>query len=219
MLVRVGGLDRGDEALKLYYCDVLAGRKACAGARHLKAPVEFVYLDLGKGEHKTPQYLALNPNGKVPTLVDGDRTLWECDAILCHMATRTGSDFWPGDAEQQVQAIRWMSWSANHFTRTASELYFQFVIKPRFNLGPTDMGEVETALTQLRPMAAILDDHLAGRRWMVGDGVSVADFSVGATLAYAREANIPVADYPNIARWVDRLNALDGWREPYPAQD
>lgn len=56
--------------MKLYYSDVLAPRKACAVARYFDAPTEYIYLDLGKGEHKSPEYLALNPNGKVPTLVD-----------------------------------------------------------------------------------------------------------------------------------------------------
>ncbi len=67
-------------AMKLYYSDVLAPRKACAVARYLEADVEFVYLDLRKGEQKAPSYLALNPNGTVPTLTEGDQVVWEADA-------------------------------------------------------------------------------------------------------------------------------------------
>ena len=81
--------------MKLYYFDVLNPRKACAVARYLNAPIEYVYLDPAKGEHKTPQYLAINPNGKVPALTDGDLKLWESNAIMCHLAQKAGSDLWP----------------------------------------------------------------------------------------------------------------------------
>ena len=78
--------------MKLYYSDVLSPRKACAVARYLKSPVEFIYLDLVKGEQQSPAYLAINPNRKVPTLVDGERIVWEADAVMCHLAERAGSD-------------------------------------------------------------------------------------------------------------------------------
>ena len=61
--------------MKLYWSDVLSARKACVAAKYLQSPVEYVYLDMGRGEHKTPEYLALNPNGKVPTLLDDTSTL------------------------------------------------------------------------------------------------------------------------------------------------
>ena len=85
---------------KLYYAEVLNPRKACAVARYLNSPVEFVHIDLAKGEQKTPEFLALNPNGKVPALEDGDTRLWEADAIMCHLARAAGSDLWPTDGRQ-----------------------------------------------------------------------------------------------------------------------
>jgi glutathione S-transferase len=68
--------------MKLYYFDTLQPRKVCAAAKYLEAPVEYVYVDLLKGEQRSPRYLALNPNGKVPTLTDGEKILWEADAIM-----------------------------------------------------------------------------------------------------------------------------------------
>src|SRR3954462_9511039 len=70
--------------MKLYYADTLNPRKACAVARYLNSPVEFVHVDLRKGEHKTPAFLAINPNGKVPAFSDGDLKLWEANAIMCY---------------------------------------------------------------------------------------------------------------------------------------
>jgi glutathione S-transferase len=204
--------------MQLYYCDVLGGRKACAAARHLNAPVEFVYLDFAKGEQTAPAYLAINPNGKIPTLVDGEQVIWEADAILCHLSEKMGAGLWPHDGARQIEVIRWLSWSANHFTRAGGQLYFEYLIKPRFGLGPADPAMVEQALADFRRYAAILDDHLDGRDWLVGERPTVAEFSVGAVLPYAEEARIPVGEFANLSRWRDRLNGLDGWLEPYPAR-
>ena len=204
--------------MQLYYSDVLMPRKACALARHLQAPVEFVYLDLGKGEHRTPAYLALNPNGKVPTLVDGDQTLWESDAILCHLSQRTDAGLWPHDPARQIEVLRWLSWGAQHFNRAAGELYFQYVIRPRFDLGPADPAAVETAQADFRTYAAVLDGHLRGREWLADDDMTVADFAVAIALPYAEAASMPVEDFPEVARWHGQLNRLEAWREPFPTR-
>lgn len=201
--------------MKLYWSDVLSPRKACAIAKYLQSPVEYVYLDLGRGEHKTPAYLALNPNGKVPTLLDGTRALWEADAIMCDLAARRDSDLWPQDG-RQIDVIRWLSWATQHFNRAAGELYFQHIIKPRFNLGAVDTDAVARATREFRQYAEVLDAHLAARHWLVDDTLTVADFSVAITLPWAKEAHIPLDEFPAIRHWHDRLNELDAWREPFP---
>ena len=83
--------------MKLYYAEVLNPQKACAVARHLNSPVEFVAVDLARGEQRQPDFLAINPNGKVPALTDGDRSLWESNAIMAYLAEKAGSDLWPHD--------------------------------------------------------------------------------------------------------------------------
>ena len=202
--------------MKLYYSDVMAPRKACALARYLNAPVEFVYLDLVKGEHKTPAMLALNPNGRVPTLVDGARVVWEADAIMFALAERMNSDLWPRDAARQLETLRWLSWAAHHFNPTAGQLYFEYVIKRRFDVGPPEAAQVERATAEFRRLARILDDHLQDRAWLAGDAMTIADFSAAVTLPYAGDAHIPLAEFPAVRRWHDRLDALDAWRNPFP---
>lgn len=201
--------------MKLYYSDVLSPRKACAVARYLQSPVEFVFLDLGKGEHRQPDYLAINPNGKVPTLTDGDRTLWEANAIMCELAERAGSDLWPHDA-RQIDIVRWFSWELQHFSRHAGILYFEHIVKARFGLGEPDPAMVEKALGEFRRFAATLDDHLRGRHWLLGDTLTVADFAVAVTLPDAERARIPLDEFPAVRRWHDRLNEMEAWREPFP---
>jgi glutathione S-transferase len=201
--------------MKLYWSDVLSPRKVCALAKYLDSTVEYAYLELGRGEHKTPRYLALNPNGKVPTLVDGARVLWESHAIMFHLAARSDSDLWPQDG-RQIDVIRWLSWDLAHFYRSGGALYFEHVIKRRFGLGDPDRAEVEQATEQWRRLAAILDDHLRGRHWLVGNSISVADFAVAIALPYAESMHLPLDEFPAVRRWHERLNELEAWREPFP---
>lgn len=202
--------------MELYYADTLSPRKACAVARHLGSPAAFVRVDMAKGEHKRPEYLAMNPNGKVPLLVDGNLRLWEADAIMCHLAVKAGSDLWPGDGRRQVEVVRWLSWGANHFNRTGGQLYFEHIIKPRFGLGVPDAAAVEQATAAFRQVARVLDDHLRGRAYLVGESLTVADFAVAVTLPYADEARLPLGEFPEVGRWHARLLELPAWREPFP---
>lgn len=202
--------------MELYYAETLSPRKACAAARHLGSPAAFVRVDMAKGEHERPEYLAMNPNGKVPLLVDGDLRLWEADAIMCHLAQKAGSDLWPGDGGRQVEVVRWLSWGADHFNRAGGALYFEHIIKPRFGLGAPDPAATEEATASFRQFARVLDDHLRGRAYLVGDALTIADFAVAVTLPYADEARIPLAEFAEVRRWHDRLCELPAWREPFP---
>jgi glutathione S-transferase len=201
--------------MKLYWSDVLCPRKVCVVAKYLQSPVEYTYVDLGRGEQKTPEYLALNPNGKVPTLVDGTRVLWEADAIMCHLAARSDSDLWPQD-DRQIDALRWLSWAAHEFNPVASQLYFEYVIKPRFDIGEPETDAAARAQDGFRRLAAILENHLRDRRWMVGKTLTVADFSLAITLPYADTARIPLDEFPAVQRWHETLCEIDAWREPFP---
>jgi glutathione S-transferase len=203
--------------MKLYYFDTLQPRKVCAAAKYLKAPVEYVYVDLLKGEQRSPGYLALNPNGKVPTLTDGERTLWEADAIMCALAARMSSDLWPHDA-RQIEIIRWFSWNSQHFNRAGGALYFEHMVKARFRLGEPNAAEVERALQDFRGHAGILNDHLRGKRWLLGDSLTLADFSVAGVLPFAEGSHMPVREFPEVSRWHEQLNTIEAWRNPYPAR-
>jgi len=203
--------------MTLYYSDILSSHRACAVAKYLNAPVEFVYLDFAKGEHQAPAYLAINSNGKVPTLVKGDRITWEADAVICQLSDDMNADLWPHDA-RQIDIVRWFSWNAQHFSRAGGALYFENIVKRRFNLGPPDPAAVEEALEGFHRWAKVLNDHLAGRKWLVGDSMTVADFSVAMALPFAGEAQLPLEDFAQVRRWHDRLNEIKSWREPFPVR-
>jgi glutathione S-transferase len=203
--------------VKLYYAETLNPRKACAVARHLDAPVDYVAVDLASGENRSPGFLALNPNGKVPVLQEGGRSLWEADAIMCRLSDAMGADLWPHDG-RQVEVMRWLSFDARHFGRHAATLWFERLIKPLIGLGGPDEAAVEEADLSFRKFAKVLDAHLATRLYVVGDALSIADFALAAPLPYADAAAIPLAPFPAIRRWHDRLNRLAAWRDPFPAR-
>jgi len=201
--------------MKLHYFETINGRKACVAAKHLNAPVAFVRVNLGKNEQTAPAYLALNPNGKVPVLETETGSIWESNAIMAYLARKMGSDLLPTD-ERITEVVRWLTWSSEHFNRYASRVYFENLVKVHFNIGPADAAMVEEANGYIRKYGAILNDHLKGRRYVVGDTLTIADFAVGAALPYATAARIPLDGFSEIARWADRLNELPAWRDPYP---
>lgn len=203
--------------MKLYYDETPNPWKACAVARYLDLPVEFVHIDLAKGANKTPEFLRVNPNGKVPALADGARTLWEANAIICYLADTAKSDLWPKD-DRQIDIIRWFNWETAHFSRHGGALFFEYVIRPRFGLGEPDPAVVAESSKFFRQFAAVLNDHLAGRDYLVGDNLTVADFAVAMTLAYREEAHLPLEDAPHVRRWYEtRIASLEAWRHPFPA--
>jgi len=202
--------------MKLYYAETPNPRKPCAVAKYLQSPVEYVHLDLSKGEHQAPAYLAINPNGNVPALEDGAMKLWESCAIMCYLARKAGSDLWPND-DRQIDIVRWLSWDIGHFSHAAGTLLFEHVVKGWIGAGDPDPAAVNEATAAFKQCAAVLNNHLRGRKYLVGTGLTVADFAVATLLPYADQSHLPLDGFPEIQRWHARLNELEAWREPFPA--
>src|SRR5205085_3268747 len=113
--------------------------KVRAVAAHLGLPLELQFVDLTKGQQRTPDYLALNPTGRTPTLVDGDFTLWESTAIMQYLAGRSANSLWPENARTRADITRWQCWGLAHWSAEACQpLTFQRLVKKILNLGPPD---------------------------------------------------------------------------------
>jgi glutathione S-transferase len=121
--------------------------KVRAVAAHLGVPLELEMVDLLKGGSHTPDYLAINPTGRTPALVDGDFKLWESTAIMQYIASRKPNSLWPKDARVQADIARWQSWQLAHFSKEACEpLIFQRLVKKLMNLGAPDEAVVAKGL-------------------------------------------------------------------------
>jgi glutathione S-transferase len=203
--------------MKLHYMKTMNPRKACATAKYLRLPVEYVPIDFSKGGLRSPEFLALNPNGRAPVLEDDGKTIWESVAIMIHLANKAESELWPAhDLRKQVEVMRWVSWDAFHFAPHAGAFYFEYFVKPALGLGETNPAALESTAPQLERSAAVLDAHLAQQPFLVGNALTIADFCVGVLLPTAEETHLPLAGYENIQRWHGRLMELDAWRNPWP---
>jgi glutathione S-transferase len=199
----------------LYYSHNLNPRVAVAVARHLQAPVDFIRVDpMGRDQAR---FRAINPNTLVPVLVEPAQTLWETDAIAMRLAGLLDPGFWPDAHREQV--MKWVSWSAHHFTQAGGAFYFENIIVPRYFDRPADAKVLEEADGNFRRFAAILDAHLATQPWLVGQGLTYADFRVASALPFAEAARLPVAPFPNLRAWYARIEAIDAWREPFDGLD
>jgi len=191
--------------------------KVRALAAYLKTPLQFEFVDLTKGAQFAPAYLALNPTGRTPTLVDGDFTLWESNAILQYIASKTTTPLWPSDARTRADISRWQCWELAHWgAQACGPLTFENLVKKFVNLGAPDQAAVAKATEAFNKEAKMLDAHLAKHKYLVGNTLTIADFTVAAPLFHAAGAGMPVAPYANVRGWFERVAALPCWNETAP---
>ena len=191
--------------------------KVRAVAAQIGVPLELIVVDMKNAQHRSPEYLAVNPTGRVPALVDGDFKLWESVAIMQYIASQKPNTLWPESVRTRADIMRWQSWQLAHWSKEACEpLLFERFVKPFFNLGAPDQARVASGTEAFHREAKVLDAHLANRQYLVGDGLTLADFSVAAPLIYAKEGDFPLAAYAHVRAWFDRVFALPVWRETAP---
>jgi glutathione S-transferase len=192
--------------------------KVRAVAAHLNVPLEFQFVNLAVGEQKTPEHLAFNPTGRTPILEDGDFILWESNAIMQYIASRSSNTLWPDEARARADISRWQCWQLAHWGGEATEpLIRERAVKSFLKLGPPDAAIVAEATEAFHREAGLLDAQLAKHAYLAGEILTLADFSVAAPLFYASEAQLPVAPYRHVRDWFSRVSALPAWRETAPA--
>jgi glutathione S-transferase len=190
--------------------------KVQAVAAHLGIPLEFELVDIAKGASRSPSFIALNPGGRTPVLVDGEFNLWESNAIMQYLASTKDNSLWPTGARLRADIARWQFWQAAHWHEGCGGFLWEKLVKKHL-LGlegdPVALGRAELAFHRDAPM---LNAHLQNRRYLVEDALTLADFSVASYLHYAAPAELPLDAYPNIRAWYARVEALPAWRESVP---
>jgi glutathione S-transferase len=192
-------------------------RRVRLTAAWLGQELEEKALDFTKGEHKSPEYLALNPNGAVPTLVDGDFVLTESRVIMQYLASKKPeSGLLPRDERARADVTRWQFWDSSHFSPQVGTLVFERMLKPMFGMGEPSASKVDEALTNLRRYGAVLNQHLGGKRYVVGESVTLADLTLASTLMYVKQAEVPIAEFPNVEAWLARMTDTEAWKKTSP---
>ncbi len=190
--------------------------KVRATAHQLGIPLELEIVDLTKRAQREPKYLALNPTGRTPTLVDGDLALWESSAIMQYLGDKQKSPLWPDDARTRADIMRWQSWHLQHWSRGTGTFLFENAVKPALKIGEPDPKALAQAAELFHQDAAVLDQHLAAHPYLVGDTLTLADFAVVAPLFLAEPGKMPLENYGNIRSWFAKQAALPAWRETAP---
>jgi glutathione S-transferase len=180
---------------------------------HLGLPVEEEIVDLAKGAQRAPAYLALNPMGKVPTLVDGDLHLTESYAIMIYLCEKTGRrELYPDELAARTEINRWLFWGANEWSPIIARLNFENMLKPMLGLGAPDPARVQEAEGAFKNLAGVLDAQLKSRQFVAGKQLSLADFALSASLATAVPAKLPLAGFSQLQAWQGRIEQLPAWQ-------
>lgn len=173
---------------------------------------EIVNLDMAKGETRSPEFLALNPNGKVPTLVDGDLVLWESRAINAYLANKAPErGLYPEDIRARAVVDQWLWWQAIHLGPAMQRVAFERVSKKAMGRGEPDEAAIVGEVKTMGDLLPVLEQALAGRDWIAGR-LSLADFALASTFMLRQPARLGIEAYPNITAWLGRLEALPSWQ-------
>ncbi|HTO52402.1 MAG TPA: glutathione S-transferase family protein [Myxococcota bacterium] len=168
----------------------------------LGIPFRLVLLDLRKRETRTPEFLAKNPNGRIPCLrLEDGSHLWESNAIQWYLAD--GTSFLPADKLERAQVLQWM-----FFEQYSHEPYIA-VVRSWHHFGLLDQFQSQLADKIERGYAAlgVMESHLAGRSFFVGERYSIADIALYAYTHVADEGKFDLGPYPAVRRWLERVRA------------
>lgn len=170
----------------------------------LNMPYERIPVAMQDGKNVVDSaYLALNPRGQIPTLVDGETTLWGSTAILCYLATRYDEtkSWLPRDPVPMAQVMQWMELAQNEILGGL----FRARVIVKFGLP----GDLNAAQQIAQRALGVLESRLAAHAWLAGSGPTIADIACFPYAALAHEGKVDTAPYPGVQQWVGRIKSLD----------
>lgn len=192
--------------IHLYTAATMNGYKPVIFLEEAGAPYDLTFIDFSKKEQHAPDYLKLNPNGKIPTMVDRaeDRAIFESGAILWHLARKFGQ-FLPEDAVGQSEVMQWLFFQVGHVGPMMGQaMYFQRIAAPN---GHEEPFSIKRYVNESRRLLEVLDTRLHGRAWLAGDQYSIADMATYPWARAYRWAKVSAERLPNLNAWFDRIDA------------
>jgi glutathione S-transferase len=192
------------------YGDAISGNclKVKWTAERLAIPFTWIDVNVVKRETRTDSFLAMNPAGQVPVIVlEDDRPLAQSNAIILYLAE--GSALIPADAYQRAKMLEWMFWEQYNHEPTLAVVRFQmkYLSRPRAEVDAELVARAEAALARL-------DQALEGRKFLVGDTLTLADIALVAYTRFAADGGFVLADYPAVEAWVERVETELPIRDP-----
>ena len=205
-------------ALKLYNFPMSPNcRKVAALAIDLGINVETVMVDMMKGAHKDPGYLAKNPNGKVPTIEEDGWLLWESGAIMQYLADKKpGNTLYPTEPRARAEVNKWLFWDAAHFQfESAFLLYGERMFRPMMKL-PARPEVHAQAEENFNRFAAVVNGAVEGKKYLVGNTFTLADLAIVGTMMFRNDAKLDLAAYPHLKAYLELHEQRESWKKTAP---
>jgi glutathione S-transferase len=169
-----------------------------------------VEIQLQQGQQTSPKFLRLNPDGKIPVLVDDELVLTESNAILQYIANKYQSPLWPQSQTEQGQTLKWLFWQASIWSSATNPFAHRRVVLPHW--GMTGREEIEPELlVRFHKVMSQFNQALGGRNTIVGDTLTIADLSLASSLIFFNEVQMPIENYPHIQTWINHLGETSWW--------
>lgn len=184
-------------------------RKVRAVAYELGLTPEFLPVHLFKGEQHGPGIAALNPNERVPILVDGDFVLWESNAIAAYLAS--GTPLLPTTARERADVERWADWQLAHFGPAVGKVAFQRLVKPMTGQGQPDPKIIEEGTADYAKFTGVLEASLGSKEYVAGR-LSIADFILASIFSIATTVGLETSPFPKVCSWLGRMMARESMK-------
>ncbi|MBT3536042.1 MAG: glutathione S-transferase family protein [Rhodospirillaceae bacterium] len=170
-------------------------------ANELGLEYELIETSGRDGSSKSPEFLAINPNGSVPAIQDDGHTMWESLAINLYLAKKHGGELAPKDDDENGLVLQWSFWAAGNVEMTALDILFNRMLLPEDerNAAVADAAEEKLA----KPLA-VLNGALADRDYLVGDRFTVADLNVAAIMSWVKMGGVDMSAHGNVTDWLGR---------------
>jgi glutathione S-transferase len=192
-----------------------SGNAARSALALFETGVQFAAHPLDLRKPRSPEYLRLNPVGKVPTLIDGETTLWESNAINWYLAEKYQPALLPTTPEGRAAVLRWAFFQTSHVSPAATAVHRS--INPahvRYLGQHTDAREAENGRKELARFLPVLESALAKADWLVGD-YSLADIAFAPHLGFLVQHGFDFPGTPRVRAWLERIRARPAWQKAH----
>lgn len=196
--------------IKIYGSPRTSASRCFLLLEELEVPYEEISVDLATGQQKEAAYLQINPNGKVPAMIDGENILWESCAINNYLAEKYRPELLGADAFEKAKGQQWNYWNMLELQNPLVEILIQKLFMPDHK---RNTNLIEKNLEKLPRLFQILDDNFANNRYLTGNNLNVADFNLTTAVHMTSMLGIDISKYTHLSKWFAAMKDTKGYQK------